>query len=460
MTMPKSRQPAGPVVTEIGSTSLADGSFIRREGGRVRTRAYVWYVLALIWGVMLFRFVDLQVISVLLESIRKEFQISDTQLGLLSGTAFALFYGTLGAPMGWLADRYNRRNLIAGCLGLWSIMTALCGLASGVGSLFLSRMAVGVGEAGGAPPSYSLISDYFPASRRSSIFAVLSSATPFGVAVGLLLGGWANAYLGWRWAFVAVAIPGVLLALLIQLTVREPVRGSADSTRPPPSPPFTQSLKHLLRIRSYRHLVLASSIFTMGAVGSGIWIASFFMRVHHMSPTAVVGWLAAIYGIGGILGTLAGGVFADRLSAWTGDRGWQARLPAITTIAILPIAFCVYLWPAPIMALLLHSGTTFLMHAWMGPTYGTIQSVAGANRRGTAAAVNQLTSNLIALGLGPLVVGLASDYLNGRFGSDSLRYSILAVVTVCYGWAAVHFLLASRTLQRDLETTEAEAARI
>ncbi len=457
MTKVIGRQSSAPVVTELDAGGLGDGGFIARPAGVVRVRMYAWYALALMWGVLLFRFVDLQIITVLLESIRKEFRISDTQLGLLSGTAFALFYGALGVPMGWLADRYNRRNLIAGCLALWSVMTALCGFATSVGSLFLARMAVGVGEAGGAPPAYSLVSDYFPAARRSSIFAVLSSATPFGVGVGLFFGGWANHYLGWRWALIGVGFPGLFLALLIRFTLKEPARGAADRTRAPASPPLMETYKYLLRVPSYRHLVLATSIFTMGATGSGIWIASFFIRVHQMPPVEVATALALIYGVGGTLGTLAGGFCADRLSRRTGNRAWQARLPALTTAGILPLAFFVYLWPGAIMALLVHSGTAFLMHAYMGPAYGTVQSVAGVNRRATAAAINLLATNLIALGLGPLLVGVASDYLNPRFGNDSLRYSILTVVTVCYSWAAVHFLLASKTVHRDLETAAKES---
>ncbi len=450
-------QSSAPAVTELGAGGLAGGSLIARPAEIARFGVYSWYVLALIWGVLLFRFVDLQIISVLLESIRHEFNVSDTQLGLLSGTAFALFYGALGVPMGWLADRYNRRNLIAGCLAMWSVMTAVCGLASSVGWLFLSRMGVGIGEAGGAPPSYSLISDYFPAARRSSIFAVLSSATPCGVCVGMLFGGWANAYLGWRWALAGVGVPGLLLALLIRLTIREPLRGAADRVRATASPPFGEAVRYLVRVPSYRHLVLATSVFTMGATGSGIWITSFFIRVHHMPASEVATWLAFIYGGGGVLGTLAGGVLADRLSRRTGDWGWQARLPALTSAAILPLAFFVYLWPHPLAALLVHTGTTFLMHAYMGPAYGTIQSLAGVTRRATAAAINLLASNLIALGLGPLLVGIASDRLGARFGTESLRYSILTIVVVCYSWAAIHFLLASKTLPRDLQAAQRSA---
>jgi MFS family permease len=420
--------------------------------------SYRNYVIALLWLVMLLRFVDLQIISVLLESIRKEFGVSDTQLGLLSGLAFALFYGTLGIPIAWLADRSNRRNIIAAALGLWSAMTAVCGFANSFVQLFLARVGVGVGEAGGQPPAYSLISDYVPAEKRSSVFAILSSAVPFGVFTGFIIGGWVNALWGWRAAFMVVGIPGVLLAILIRFTLREPPRGAAERRAVETNPiPFAEALRHLWNVRSYRHLVLATSIFTLGAIGSGIWIPSFFVRVHGMPQPEVATWLAFIYGGGGVLGATLGGALADRLVRTTGDSRWFAWMSAIASACILPFSLFVYLWPNPIVALLVHSGTTTLMHMWMGPAYGTVQSLAGVKRRAMAAAINGLLVNLVALGLGPLIVGAASDFFNARFGDDALRYSILSVVCVAYSWAALHFLLAARTLRGDLQKAASES---
>ena len=219
--------------------------------------------------------------------------------------------------------------------------------------------------------------------------------------------------------------------------------------------PLGESLGYLWRTRSYRHLVLATTIFTLGAIGSGIWIPSFFVRVHGMANAEVAVWLAFIYGGGGVLGAMLGGYLADRLVARNNDKRWYAWLSAIAAAAILPFSFFVYLWPDPVTALLVHIGTTILMHSWMGPAYGTVQSIAGLPRRAMAAAVNGFAVNLLALGLGPLIVGAASDYFNARFGENSLRYSILAVVVVCYSWAALHFFLASRTLRQDLAAADA-----
>ena len=419
------------------------------------SRDYLNYVVAVLWVVMLLRFVDLQIVAVLLESIRREFEVSDTLLGLMTGSAFAIFYGTLGVPIAWLADRYNRRNIIVAAVGLWSAMTALCGLAGNFTSLFIARMGVGVGEAGGQPPAYSLVSDYVPPEKRSSVFAILNSAVPFGVFCGFIIGGWVNQHYGWRAAFMVVGLPGVLIALLIWLTVREPPRGLSDNRTDVAPVPLGESLSYLWRTRSYRHLVLATTIFTLGAIGSGIWIPSFFVRVHGMANAEVAVWLAFIYGGGGVLGAMLGGYLADRLVARNNDKRWYAWLSAIAAAAILPFSFFVYLWPDPVTALLVHIGTTILMHSWMGPAYGTVQSIAGLPRRAMAAAVNGFAVNLLALGLGPLIVGAASDYFNARFGENSLRYSILAVVVVCYSWAALHFFLASRTLRQDLAAADA-----
>ena len=419
------------------------------------SRDYLNYVVAVLWVVMLLRFVDLQIVAVLLESIRREFEVSDTLLGLMTGSAFAIFYGTLGVPIAWLADRHNRRNIIVAAVGLWSAMTALCGLAGNFTSLFIARMGVGVGEAGGQPPAYSLVSDYVPPEKRSSVFAILNSAVPFGVFCGFIIGGWVNQHYGWRAAFMVVGLPGVLIALLIWLTVREPPRGLSDNRTDVAPVPLGESLGYLWRTRSYRHLVLATTIFTLGAIGSGIWIPSFFVRVHGMANAEVAVWLAFIYGGGGVLGAMLGGYLADRLVARNNDKRWYAWLSAIAAAAILPFSFFVYLWPDPVTALLVHIGTTILMHSWMGPAYGTVQSIAGLPRRAMAAAVNGFAVNLLALGLGPLIVGAASDYFNARFGENSLRYSILAVVVVCYSWAALHFFLASRTLRQDLAAADA-----
>jgi MFS family permease len=334
------------------------------------TDAYRNYVLVLIWFVALLRFVDLQIIAVLLESIKTEFSFSDTQLGLLGGIAFALFYATMGIPVAWMADRFSRRNIIAIALGTWSLMTALCGMATGFVSLFLARVGVGVGEAGGVPPSDSLVSDYFPPEKRGMVFAILRSSIPVGVFVGFMVGGWVNEYYGWRAAFMVVGIPGVFLALLVRFTLREPPRGfSEKGDTVVQAPALKEALRYLWRLRSYRQIVLATSIVTLGAYGSGIWIPSFFIRVHGMSAAEIGTWLAFIYGGGGLLGSMLGGLLADRLSKRSNDHRWYMWIPAIATISILPFSFFVYLWPNPVQALLVHVGTSIRHQPVHGQSY-------------------------------------------------------------------------------------------
>jgi MFS family permease len=443
-------------MTQVSSSedrNYADGD--RTRGGSI---AYSYYVVGVIWVVLLLRFVDLQIVSVLLEPIRTEFRVSDTQLGILSGTTFALFYGFLGLPVAWIADRYDRRAIIAVCLGIWSGMSALCGLATGFPSLLLARTGVGIGEAGGQPPSYSLVCDYFPARKRSTVFAILNSSLGAGVFSGFLIGGWASAHYGWRETFVLVGGVGVAVALLVRLTVREPIRGIQDSATVFTVPPSMRVvMRRLWNIRAYRHLVMASSLFTLGSLGAGTWNASFFIRVHHMPLVKVATWLAFLYGAGGLVGAPLGGYLCDRMSRHFGDQRWQAWIPAACTAAIVPISFFVYLWPNPITALSVYIGSTILMYVWGGPTYATIQNLVNPSQRVMAAAINQLITNLLALGLGPLLVGAVSDYFRARFAENSLRYSVLGIVTVAFIWSSVHFVLATRTLRSDLDMAAGSA---
>lgn len=422
-----------------------------------RTDIYRIYVIAILWLMMLVRFVDLQIVSVLLESIKKEFAVSDTALGLMSGLGFAIFYGTLGIPIAWLADRYNRRNIIAASVGLWSIMTGLCGVAGSFTTLFLSRIGVGVGEAGGSAPAYSYVADYVRPSRRSTVFAILNSSVPAGVFVGFLIGGYVNAHYGWRAAFMSVGVPGVLLALLIRFTLSEPARGMSEARSVPSRPePVRKSIGHLLRVPAFVHLVIGSTTFTMGAMGSGAWAASFFTRVHALPASTVAVTLGFIYGGGGVLGSLAGGFLADRMVLRTGDQRWHTWISGGVAAAIVPFAFCVYLDPNPTHAFLAQAAIAVLMHAWMGSVYGTIQSLAGIRRRAVAAALNMLAINLVAYALGALLVGAASDFLSTWLGVKSLGYAILIVVVLSYSWAAAHFFLAGRTLRVDLRNAEAD----
>lgn len=421
------------------------------------TPSYRIYVLGLLLAVYLFNFLDRQILSVLLEAIKQEFHFTDTQLGLLGGMAFALFYSTLGIPIAWLADRYNRRNIIGIAMALWSAMTAVCGLATGFASLFLARVGVGVGEAGGMPPSYSLVSDYFPPERRGTALAVLGMGVPLGVLVGFLVGGWVNEFFGWRAAFMTVGVPGIILALILRFTLREPPRGQFDTQKQHgPAPSFLSTVRYLWQRPACRHLTLAASLYGLAGWGAGIWQPSFFMRLHGMGSGEAGTWLAFVFGLSGATGSMLGGIVGDRLFKATGDARWYMWLSAGGIFFGIPFVFLVYLWPTPIPALLFLIVPTIFGHMYMGPVMAMLLGIAGAQRRALASAAYGLIINLVAMGIGPLLVGISSDHLLPRYGDESLRYSILTVVVVATSWAAVHFLFSNKTLREDLAAAEAD----
>ena len=407
------------------------------------TAPYSGYVLALLWCVALLRFVDMQILAVLLEPIRHEFHLNDTQLALLGGLAFALIYGVLGLPVAWLADRCDRRAIVAVAVTLWSLMTALCGFATSFTTLFFARIGVGIGEAGAYPPSTSLLADYFPPQQRGRAYAVLASAIPAGVFVGYLVGGTVSAHWGWRAALQVVGLPGMLLGLLMLLTVREPRRGGLDGQAPGSAPLFTVCLRSLLRDRAYCHVVAGACLFTLGASGSGIWIASYFIRHHDFSGAQIGLWLALLYGGGGLCGALAGGWLGQRFGRHAVDAVGFARVCYWSLLGTLPFVPLVFLNTAPYAALLLHLPVVILMHMNTGPVLTLIQARAGPERRAVAHAVSVLVSNVVALPLGPLLVGMFSDYFGTALGTQALGIAITGLLLATWPWSAWHFHAAA-----------------
>src|SRR3972149_8051678 len=413
--------------------------------------AYRRYVLILLLLVAIFNFVDRQIFAVLLESIKKDFSLTDTELGMLGGVAFAVFYSLCGIPIAWLADRSNRRNIIAIALCLWSAMTAICGLTTGFVSLFLARVGVGIGEAGGTPPANSIIADYFPPERRATAMAVIGMSVPLGVLTGFLVGGWVNEFLGWRSAFMAVGMPGVVLAVVLWFTLREPPRGFYEPQQALGSTPsILDTFRYLWQRPSCRHLCMAAALYGVSGWGAGIWQPSFFMRSHGMSSGEAGTWLAFVFGISGACCAMFGGMFGDRLVKKTQDARWYLWLSSGGILIGVPFGFLGYLWPTPIPALLFLSIPTFFGHMYLGPVMAMLLGIAGARRRALASSIYGFFVNLVAMGFGPLSVGMASDYLQPKLGSDSLRYAILAVVVISTAWAALHFLLANKQIRPDL----------
>lgn len=418
------------------------------------TARYGTYVLCVLVLVGACSWIDRQLLAIVLQSIKAELGLSDTQLGVLGGVAFGLFYVALGLPVAWIADRYNRRNIIALATGLWSAMTALTAGAGSFAALFLCRLGVGVGEAGGAAPSQSLVSDYFPAHRRAFAMGVLYSYIPIGYFVSYSVGGWLNDTVGWRNAFVYIGAPGLLLALLIRLTLREPPRGGVErirvTTDTPSRPAFFATLRHFLRRPSMRHLPLAGAAHGIGMFAAAIWLPAYFIRSHHMTSTAVGLRLALIMGIAGMAGTLGGGRLVDRWVGKTGDPRWSPWLCAAFLACTLPFTIAVFTVSNATVALALYIVPSVLNHMILGPVVASMQNLAGVTRRAMAAAFYLFLVNLISSGLGPVLAGWLSDALQPRFGQDALRYSLLLLVPTVTFWASVHFYLAGRTMRADI----------
>lgn len=411
---------------------------------------YSHYVLALLWAAAVLRFVDLQILAVLLEPIKAEFQLTDTQLALLGGLAFALFYGILGIPVAWLAERYSRRSIVAFAVMVWSLMTMLCGQASSFTGLFLARMGVGIGEAGAYPPTVSLLADYFPKNLRGRACAILASAIPIGVLVGFLVGGTLAARYGWRLSLQVVGLPGVLLGLLIMATVREPGRGSMGDAVITATNGFWPGSIQLWRRPGYALLVAASCLFTMGATGSGLWMATYFMRNHGLSGPATGLWMAALYGGGGFIGCLTGGWLGQRFDQ-QGTGFAYARVCQYSLTALLPLLPFVLLSASTSLALACLLGVTLLMHMNVGPVLTLVQLLGGSHQKALAHAWLLLVSNLVALPLGPLMVGMASDWLTPLLGSRSLGLAILVLLLLCWPLSATLFAALGSRLGRDLK---------
>ncbi|MEJ2383600.1 MAG: MFS transporter [Xanthomonadales bacterium] len=429
---------------------------------RYRKPTYRWYVLGLLTVVYTFNFIDRQVLVILQELIREDLGLMDWQLGMLSGFAFAVFYSVLGVPIAHAAELYGRKRVVSLSLAFWSLMTALMGGAQNFLQLALLRVGVGVGEAGGSPPSHSIISDIFPRQRRAFALSLFSMGVYFGYLVAYSAGGWAAEQLGWRATFVAVGLPGVLIALLVAATVREPVRGLADhgyradvasaaTVASGNAPRFLDTLRLLWGRRSFRHLAIAGSLQSLAGYGVGNFMPSFIIRAHGL-PIGDIGWrLALITGLGGAIAIALSGWVTDRLSERS--QSWYARFPAITIGLTLPLV--------PLTFLTADTGTMFLAYipyemlgaTWLGASLAVAHSIVDLRQRAVASAVLFFLINLIGLGLGPLIIGTLSDLLRPAWGdADGLRYAIIATALVAKSWCVLHFVLAARALRRDLPT--------
>ncbi len=407
---------------------------------------YRRYVLAVLLAGYALNSFDRSVLSLLLESIRMEFGASDTQLGLLSGLAFAVFYSTLAIPIASLADRWNRRNVLVLSVFMWTLMTALCGVAGSFAALLLARIGVGVGEAGANPASHSLLADYFPANQRATALGIYSLGAPVGVMLAGLVGGWGSEHLGWRGTLLLAGAPGLLMVPLLFFTVREPprVQQTAANTHVPTIPAV---VRHLWERPSFRHLCLACALHSVAMYSASSFNPAYLVRSHGWEG-GEVGRLIAIMGFTGLAGAFLGGYVTDLLGGRNGEQRWQLWVPGIATLAVIPVQLVGYMGSGSAVAAAFMI-SSMLSLVFFGPSYATAQALAAPQMRAVAAAVLLFSKAMIGMGLGPLLIGVSSDLLAPMAGADSLRLSLL-LVPLFNLWAGMHFFMAARHLRADL----------
>ncbi len=451
-----------PVVAARTNDAAAGAASEFQASDRYRS-----YVVWLLFAVYVLNFVDRQILTILIQPIKLEFGFSDTQMGLLGGLAFAVLYSTLGIPIARWADRGNRVNIIAVSLFVWSLFTVVTGMARSFTQLLFARMAVGIGEAGCSPPAYSLISDYFEPKRRATALSIYSMGIYGGVFVGFLVGGQVAQHYGWRAAFYVVGLPGVLLAIVLKMTLREPPRGFSEASRVVlEPPPVKEVLATLWRKSSFRHLSMAAALHAFVGYGVGGFNSAFLMRSHGMTVGEAGNALALITAAGGFGGTFLGGWLADRYSNRNGDQRWQLWVPGISTLINVPFALLVYTLPAKYAVLALMIPTIAIGAMYLGPTFAITQSLVGIRERALAGALLLFVINLIGLGLGPLLTGVFSDVFKAHLAGDGmneaaavaegLRWSLCVMVCVNV-WSAFHYMRSASALREDQQTAAAAA---
>lgn len=405
------------------------------------TRAYTLFVLVLVFTSS---HIDRQIVAILAQPIKDAFQISDTQLGLLTGVMFALFYATLGIPMAMWADRGNRRNLIALSVGTWSLMTALCGAAQAFWHLLLARIGVGVGEAGSNPPSHSIIADLYPPMERGTAMAIFGTGVNIGIMLGYLIGGWVNEWLDWRWAFVVAGLPGIVIALIVRYTLIEPPRGYSEPDKQvAPPPPFAEVARTLWRSVTLRHTIIAGTLSAFAGYATVAWIPAYFMRIHEMSSGDAGTVLALLIGLLGGIGTFLGGWLADRLASRS--EGWRAWVVALAAAVYAPFALIAYAADSQLLSVLAFAVPAFTGGVYIGCGFAIVQNQTPVAMRSVAAAINLFIVNIIGLGLGPLTVGAISDLLRGSMGDASLRVGMAAMAAVML-WSGAHYFYVGKRL--------------
>ena len=421
---------------DAGAAPSSSGLALRRNAA-----------LAMLFIVGTINFVDRQLLSVLVEPIRAEMDFSDTQFGLLTGLAFALFYAAMGVPVAMIADRWNRVKLIGIACVVWSGFTAACGMVSSFGQLALMRFGVGAGEAGGTAPSLSVIADYYPPAQRPLAIGLFTLNGPFGVFVGATFGAWAAANIGWRNAFMVIGVIGILVAPLLIWLVREPARGQMDLHQPADEAiPVRDSFALFIRRPSLRMVMVGSGLAAFVSYGMLNWIPAFLMRTQKMPLDAMATYFGPAAGITFGVGILGGGWLVSH-RAKSSARAY-GTIPAIATAVLIPTfiaALLVDTWQLSLALMLIPMAACT---AYVAPALALVQNLTPPRGRATAAAVLMLMFNIVGLGLGPLFAGIVSDALKDAHGVDSLRWALMALMPFAAAAGAAQYAM-TRHLEKD-----------
>ncbi len=440
---------------------------------------YQRWLVAVLLLVSAMNFADRAVLSVLAQPIKEDLKLTDTELGMLQGLGFAILYSVLGLPLGWLAERVSRKGLIAVCVAAWSVASAACGMATGFGGMLLGRIGVGIGEAGFLPSSASLLADHFPADRRGSVMGIIALGAPFGFLIGQTVGGWAAAQWGWRMAFIVVGAPGLLVALIVWLTLREPPRGLAEGRPAPVKPPaLGATVRELWSRPTLRRLLLGFTVSGFGMNAVAQFVLPFYLRSFGLPLALAAAVFGAVAFTSNGLGMLAGGFGFDRLARK--DPRWLMWGPALAQVLAAPAYLGAFASTSPWVSMAFIWVANLALAACTAPTQASVQNLAGPHTRAFAAALFAMAAGLVGAGLGPTLLGLASDlfarsaFAGGDFLSScpgglagpgapaaaqaachaastaGLRSALMAVQAV-FVLAAACYLLAARTLRQDLK---------
>jgi predicted MFS family arabinose efflux permease len=410
---------------------------------------YKIYALGLLVLVYISNYADRILLGILLPAIKAEFSLTDTELGFLHGTAFAIFYATLGVPIAIYADRGNRKLVIVAATAMWSAMTALCGMAQSYWQLVFARIGVGVGEAGSNPPSHSIISDLFTLKYRGTALAIFSQGVSLGIVVGLYGGAQIAEAYGWRVAFYALGLPGILIALLVLFTLVEPRRGAAEAQPLSANiPTFGETIRFIASQRSLRHIITGATLTTLVGYSGVLWWPSFIVRSHGLSPADMSAFLALVFGVGSGFGIFLGGYLSDYFGRR--DVKLMPRVVTVATLIGLPFGAAIYLVDNSTLVFLLIGIPAAAGGMYLGPSLAMAQSLVAVRMRTVASALFLFIINLIGMGLGSVMIGGMSDALTPQYGQDALRYTLL-IVMVFNVWAAYHFWRAGRYMEADLK---------